>query len=62
MADETIAVYRITEVKTHALHSDPDTVVLRITAGDEVHHFSLPTAELAGLGARMVQDARLLTG
>jgi hypothetical protein len=58
--DDDIEVLRLSELRVMAINSKPGTAVLKIRSGQHVMHYALAVDDLAALGKRLSDDARLL--
>lgn len=55
-----IAIYPLTYIRTCRVKGEPDTVILELSSGSDVRHYSLALSDLAGLAQRLAQDASVL--
>jgi len=61
-ANDKIDVMVLTELRCMKVRGNPDEVVLQLTSGKCVKHYSLTVADLAGVAERLRRDALLLNG
>lgn len=57
---DEIELYPVTEVRTCMIRGEAENVILRIRSGSEARHYVLSLADLAGLAARLANDAKFL--
>ena len=61
MNDE-MTIYTLTEAQISRVRTEPDTVILAMSAGRNVTHYAMTVADLAGLSKRLSDDVTLLQG
>lgn len=57
--DEEITLHRLTEVRVCTVQDQPDRVVLKVTSGATVTHYSLHRDDFKALARRLSLDAAL---
>lgn len=59
--DKVITIYRVSEARTCIVHNDPNTVILKITAGGEPTHYMFDLSDFARFAKQLYADAALLS-